>query len=237
MGRLENHQKKQFTITITSLVMGLIILIVFLFTFGFRLLLGASSFIANVTSKKVTERPLTKLDNVIGDIDIESIPTATNSARIIITGSVINFEILHFFINNKNAKEVQLLNADLFDEEIGDLKKGENEIYVVALTKNTSNRKKTKTYSVLYKSDKPKIEIQEPTDNSKTNKNEVALIGTTDKETYVKVNDIPVVVDVQGKFQTLVRLKDGENKITVTTQDVAGNVEKKTITVTYDKDF
>ena len=237
MSRLEEHKKKQFTVTVTSLVMGLIILIVFLFTFGFRLLLGVSSFIANITSKKVTERPLTKLDNVIGDVDIESIPSATNSARIIVTGSVVNFEVLHFFINNKKSKEVELLNADLFEEEMGDLNKGENEVYVLAMTRDSSKKKKTKTFKVFYKSEKPRIEIQEPADGSKTNKSEVSLVGTTDKETYVKVNDTPVVVDVSGKFQTLVRLKDGENKISIAAQDIAGNIEKKTITVTYDKDL
>ena len=61
-------------------------------------------------------------------------------------------------------------------------------------------------------------------------------MGETDKETYIKVNDLPVVVDAQGVFQTMVKLKEGENKIAIIAQDVAGNSEEKILILTYEKD-
>ena len=44
------------------------------------------------------------------------------------------------------------------------------------------------------------------------------------------------MVDANGSFETSVRLKDGDNQIVATAQDIAGNVETKTIKVTYQKD-
>ena len=89
---------------------------------------------------------------------------------------------------------------------------------------------------MLYKSEKPKLEIKEPQDGLKTNKQEVNLVGETDKETYIKVNDLPVVVDAQGVFQTTLKLKEGENKIIITAQDIADNLEEKVLTVIYEKE-
>ena len=80
------------------------------------------------------------------------------------------------------------------------------------------------------------MEITEPSDNFSTSNQEIKIKGSTDKETYVHINDLPVVVDANGNFETSIRLKDGDNQITATAQDIAGNTETKTLKVTYQKD-
>jgi len=126
--------------------------------------------------------------------------------------------------------------ADIFNEEIGDLEKGENSVYILAKSKNSKTEKSTITYKVFYKSEKPKLEISDPSDNSTTSNQEIKVKGSTDKETYIHINDIPVVVDVNGNFEMSIRLKDGDNQITTKAQDIAGNEETKTIKITYQKD-
>jgi len=69
-----------------------------------------------------------------------------------------------------------------------------------------------------------------------TNNQEIKVKGNTDKETYIHINDIPVVVDANGAFETSVRLKDGDNQINATAVDIAGNIETKTLKVIYQKD-
>ena len=105
-----------------------------------------------------------------------------------------------------------------------------------AQTSSSKDTKKTPIYDVLYKSDKPKLDVQEPSDNTKTNKEDVKISGVTDKETTIRVNGQPLIVDVDGKFTTMLRLKDGENKIQITAEDIVGNQEVKNLTVTYSKD-
>lgn len=234
MGRLERVQEKKMKNTIFFYVVILFLVLYFIFTFGIKILLNTSSFISGLFPQPST-KPLSKTEDSFSSIDISSIPQATNSARIIVSGSVLNFDTLVFYINSKKIKEIES-TTDIFNEEIGDLDKGENDIYIKARSKDSKVEKNTITYKVYYKSEKPKLEVNEPSDSSTTNNQEIKIKGTTDKETYIHINDLPVVVDANGNFETSVRLKEGDNQIVATAQDIAGNIETKTLKVTYQKD-
>ena len=234
MGRLERVQEKKIKNTIILYIVILVLVLYFIFTFGIKLLLNSSSFIAGLFPQPST-KPLSKTEDTFSSIDVNSIPQATNSARFIISGSVLNFDILDFYINAKKVKEIES-SSDTYSEEIGDLEKGDNNVYVLAKSRNNKIEKNTITYKVFYKNEKPKLDISEPSDNSTTNNQEIKVKGSTDKETYVRVNDLPVVVDANGGFETTVRLKDGDNQIVITASDIAGNMETKSLKVTYQKD-
>lgn len=234
MGRLERVREKKMKNTIFLYVIILFFVLYFIFTYGIKILLNTSSFISGVFPQP-SVKPLSKTEDSFNSIDIISIPEATNSAKIMVTGSLLNFDILEFYINSKKIKEVES-SSDIFNEEIGDLEKGENSIYVKAISKDSKLQKSTITYKVYYNSDKPKLEIFEPADNSTTSNQEIKISGNTDKEIYIHINDLPVVVGVNGNFETIVRLKDGENMIVIVAQDVAGNSETKSLKVTYQKD-
>ncbi|EKE14650.1 MAG: SC protease [uncultured bacterium] len=234
MGRLERVQENKMKNTIFLYVVILFIVLYFIFTFGIKLLLNTSSFISGLFPQP-SIKPIAKTEDSFNSIDISSIPQATNSAKIIISGSILNFDVLDFYLNAKKVKEI-VLSSDTFSEEIGDLEKGDNDIYIKAKSRDNKIEKNTITYKVFYKNNRPKLEITEPTDNSTTNNQEIKVKGNTDKETYIHINDLPVVVDANGSFETSVRLKDGDNQIVATAQDIAGNVETKTIKVTYQKD-
>jgi hypothetical protein len=234
MGRLERHQKKQLTTTIIIFVVILVLLLYFIFTTGFRILLSSSAFVANFFSK-TSSLPLTKNNQLVGSINIDNIPQATNSAKILVSGSLVNFNRLEFYLNGEIVKQIDI-NSDTFAEEIGDLKKGDNQVYIKAETTDNKNEKETIIYKVFYKDEKPKLVISEPADKSTTDNSEIKIKGLTDKETFVRVNDLPIVVDADGSFETTVRLKDGDNQIVITALDIAGNLETNTLTVTYQKD-
>lgn len=235
MRRFDFAQKKHLKSTIVLLVVALVVLFYFIFTVGFKMLLNTSAFIAN-TFSEATPVPLNRNSDIYGSINIDDIPIATNSAKIIVSGSVINYGTLNFYINDELVKKQPITSTDIFNIEIGDLERGDNEVYVKALTDDGKNSKKTTVYTVVYKDEKPKLDISDPDENSTTSNPEVTVKGATDREVLVKINDSPVVVDVNGNFDSTVRLKEGENKITVTAQDTAGNLETKTLAVTYRKD-
>lgn len=235
MGRLEQHQQKQYRTTIVLIVVAIIAIFYFLFTVGIKLLLTSSAFIASLTNKK-TDVQKTIPDNQYGSVSIDNIPSATNSAKIAVSGSVSNFNQVSLFINGEKNKDVILSASDNFSEEIGDLKTGNNEIFAKAKQDNGSLVKQTQIYNVLYKNTKPKLEVKDPQDGLTTSKTDIIIKGVTDKETFVKINDMPIVVDVQGNFQTTVFLKDGENKYTIVAEDVAGNIETKDLKIIYQKD-
>ncbi len=234
MGRLEKVQEKKLRNKIILYIVILFLVLYFIFTSGIKLLLNSSSFIAGLFPQP-SAKPLSKAQNSFNSIDVSSIPQATNSAKFIVSGSILNFDILDFYLNGKKVKEVES-SSDTFSEEIGDLEIGNNNVYVLAKSKDSKIEKNTITYKVFYKNEKPKLEVSEPVDNLITNNQEIKVKGSTDKETYIRVNDLPVVVDANGGFETTVRLKDGDNQIVITTQDIAGNMETKSLKVTYQKD-
>ncbi len=217
-----------------GLVIVLFLVLYFIFTIGFRFLLNVSVFVANLTAKK-TDGQLQKNDDTFGSIDIDSIPSATNSARIIVEGSVVNLSSVEFYLNSENVKQIILNALDSFSEQIGDLKKGKNIIYIKGKFKDSKTTKQSKEFSVFYKPEKPKLEIREPFDKSTTSQSDIKIKGSTDKETFIKINDFPLVVDANGNFETSVHLKDGDNSFTIVAEDMAGNIETKTIFVIYQK--
>ena len=234
MRRLERVQEKKLKNKIAVYLIVFFLVVYFIFTYGIRLLLNTSSFISGLFPQP-SPKPLSKTEESFSIIDISSIPQATNSAKIIISGSSLNFDILDFYLNEKKVKEIES-SSDIFSEEIGDLEKGDNSIYIRARSEDNRTIKKTIIYKVFYKNEKPKLEITEPSDNFSTSNQEIKIKGSTDKETYVHINDLPVIVDANGNFETSIRLKDGDNQITATAQDIAGNTETKTLKVTYQKD-
>ena len=143
---------------------------------------------------------------------------------------------MRFYINDQKVKEKEISSSDNFSEEIGDLVNGNNEVYIKALTKDGKNSKKTEIFQVFYNNQKPKLEISEPADNLKTSKQDLLIKGMTDKEVFIKINDLPIVVDANGSWQTNVSLKDGDNLFTIIASDLAGNTETKTLTVNYQKE-
>ncbi len=235
MSRLERHQKNQLTAKIVVFSVILLIVVYFVLTIGFKLLFSMSLFIAGMTNKTGSV-PLTKTSDIVGSVDVNSIPVATNSATITVGGSVMNLNKIEFYINDVKVKSVTLDASDSFNEDIGNLQKGDNSVYVKAFSSDGQLQKHSKTFDVFYKPDKPKLDISQPADKTKTDNPDIVVHGTTDKETFVKINDSPAVVDANGTFDMDIQLKEGDNPITVTATDDAGNTETKTLTVTYQKD-
>lgn len=213
----------------------LILVLIFVFTIGFKLMITSSIFIANLFSKN-TPIETQKNINQFFSLTIDNIPEATNSAKIIISGSALNIDEIQFILNNNKIKDIKDFSADNFTEEIGDLKEGENQIYLIGKNNSLNQTKKTQKFTVIYKNTKPKLEIIEPKNNEIINNNETIIKGETDKEVYIKINNIPVIVDALGKFQQSVKLSEGENNFEIVATDIAGNIETKTLKIIYQKD-
>lgn len=186
--------------------------------------------LAHTDSKQQTTQQAERFNTV----NIDPIPSATNSSTLVFSGTALNFDKLELYLNDEKQDEISI--SDTFSGEIKGLEKGTNTIHFIAKSTQSKEIKKTELYDVLYKSDKPKLEVSEPSDNTKINKEDVKISGQTDKETTIRVNGQPLIVDVAGKFTTMFRLKEGENKIQITAEDIVGNQEKKDITVTYSKE-
>lgn len=233
MSHLEKHQNKLLLQRIIISIVLFFAFIIFFFSTGIKMLVSFTLFL-NQLANTGSKQSLTQQSESFNTITIDPIPSATSSSTLLFSGSALNFDLLEVYLNEEKRNDMSI--SDVFSGEINDLQKGTNTIRFIAKSSKSKEIKKTPTYEVLYKSDKPKLEISEPSDNTKTNKEDVKISGKTDKETTIRINGKPFIVDVAGTFTTLFRLKEGENKIEITAEDIVGNQEKKTLTVTYSKD-
>jgi len=229
MSRMLRHKRKKALIYLVLIVFGAIAV----FTIGFQLIINGSVFVANLFGNK---SDLEQINNqVLADITLDEIPSATNSSELIVSGNTYNVDILQIFLNNRQVKKLSVASKNEFNVLISSLKDGENEIYFVGEVANSNNRKKTEIYTVLSKTSKPKIEVTSPSDNSTTPQSEIKVIGSTDPGVYMRINGLPAVVSSEGNFSQSVRLNEGENKILLEAKDNAGNTEMLTLTIIYEK--
>lgn len=64
-------------------------------------------------------------------------------------------------------------------------------------------------------SEDPRLVILQPTNNISLDKSSVEVIGVTDKENKITINDQPVLVNDKGEFKETLGLQNGVNQITV----------------------
>lgn len=226
---LQRKKNRQFWFYLLSF---LIVIFIF-FTIGIRVLINIIVFIAEITHP--TEEIITKNknENFFTPAEIVEIPTATNSSTIKIIGKGEEGKKIFLYVNNKKQQEKEL-NEDNF-EILAELEEGENLVYLITKDPKTNEEKKSKIYRVIYKSEKPQLEIIFPKDGETINQEEIQVVGKTQKEVFVKINEMPVVVDADGDFKYQLRLEKGENIINVTASDIAGNETSLNLKVYYEK--
>lgn len=233
MTRLEQHSKKQNRQRLLVSVVLVIAGIVFFFTSGIKLLVSFTLFINQLAKGENTESQVRQTEQ-LSAINIDPIPSATSSSSILFSGSALSFDSLEIYLNDEKRDEITI--SDTFISEVQGLEKGSNTLYFIAKSSKTKKTEKTQEFDIVFKDEKPKLEVSEPGENARTNKEDIRITGSTDREVTIRINNQPIVVDAEGKFTTLFRLKEGENKIDVTAEDIVGNQEKKSLTVTYSKD-
>jgi len=235
MSRLENHRQKNLYRRIYILSGILIIFIIFMYTVGLRLIIDGSLMLSGVNKNTKTNENTTNTNNEFSNLLIDHPPTATNTASILLTGSLINFDKIEFYLNDEKIKDVSPTDG-IFSEVIDNLQKGDNKIFLIAKSSTDKRLKKSDVYEIIYKNDKPKLEITQPLDQTKTTQPEITILGNTNSETYIKINNRPIVVDSKNEFRSSEILKEGENKFEIIAEDTIGNTETKQFTVIYQKE-
>lgn len=236
MSRLDKYLQKERKKRLYILIVFIIISFYIILNYGISFLVNSILMVRNFQTNR-NNQIKNKNDNNLYFLKIDDLPIATNSSQVLIKGSAFNLSKLIFYLNQEKVLEKKLNNDEYFSQIIDNLKDdNNNEIYIKGLNKENKVVKETKKYLVFYKKTKPTLEIIEPEDNKKVNQSMVIIKGTTDKETIIKINDFPVVVDALGQFEHEINLTEGENKIKIHAEDIAGNQEEKILTVNYEKE-
>lgn len=111
------------------------------------------------------------------------------------------------------------------------LKRGLNLIKISVLDSN--GEKLEESYVITYDNKPPLLDIFEPKDGQTYSKSTkiIEVIGKTEEEAVVFINDLQVIVDPGGQFSFNYPAKTGTLILNIEATDKASNKEKVTITV------
>lgn len=163
-----------------------------------------------------------------------SVPEATNSAYLSVSGYTNQGSTVTVFLNSSIVKEIK--TSDGFFTDTVRLSDGVNEIYGVTTDESGQKSNPSETLTVVFETLIPTLTINEPQDGAVIFQKTVKLAGKTEVGSTLLVNDHLVLVNSDGGFSTVVTLTSGENNIKIVSTSKAGNIVEKDLKVTYTKD-
>ncbi len=148
-----------------------------------------------------------------------------NKDSISIEGKVTSDCTVNVYVNDKKVAELETKDR-VFKEEI-ELLEDENTISVSGTIKGKETEPSV-PIKVIKDKTPPKINITSPKEGEKTNKEVINIEGNIEEQNLDKVliNDQEIKLDAKGYFNKKLILNEGENIITITAIDLAGNETK-----------
>jgi hypothetical protein len=188
-----------------------------------------------VESLSLTEAP------VIAGGDTVSTRDKSWNARVTLVSTLVPRDqlMLRVLRNGDQLRDVDLGSGrTMVVQNIG-LKPGDNAITVAYVWDGTAGPQ-SNTVTVTRDSSAPSVDVASPIDGSTTSSGEITVAGRAETGSTVRIKNATVgsaanpSTDTDGSFSASMVLVNGENRLTVTATDTAGNVTTVTRTVTRD---
>lgn len=215
-----------FTLLTIAFAVGVIV-------WGIPSLIKMAVFFGNIKSSST---PIEKTSNLPPSPPfLNALPEATNSAKLNISGLALEGLTIKIFLTGSETQEVIADKDGKFSTDELKLTLGNNEIYALAVDKEGNESASSEKISVWYENEPPELEISQPNDKAVVNneKGKVEVIGKTDPEASVQINDHLIILDKDGNFKYSLNLSLGDNNIKIIAKDIAGNQTEKSLTVNY----
>lgn len=232
--RLSRTTQEKTKKQIVFFAIAIIILIFGALNFGPGLLSGIASFTSGFTKQTITVIPA-KEENTLEAPFIDSIPDATDSAEINISGSSTYSDAqVELYVNGNLYDTAPLTQDQKFSFDAVKLTEGDNSIKA-RVKKGNQASPFTRMYNVNYSKGSPKLDISNPSDGQQFTKGDqtITVQGVTDPNNTVTVNGSRAIVDGTGNFSYYLNLSEGDNTLNISAVNQAGQKTDKTIKVKY----
>jgi len=165
---------------------------------------------------------------------LNSIPEATNSAYLLISGFSVANQKVQLTVNDNEPIFIDSDTEGKFEQQIN-LSLGVNAIKAYTID-NLSLSASSNLLQIYYNDTPPNLNITDPDPTKTIRKNPfIEIKGNTDKTCRIYINDHLVIVDNEGNFSYQIKLNDGENNFKIISVDPAQNKTEKEIKLTYKK--
>jgi bacillopeptidase F len=213
-------------------IFGIIVVIFLVIKLGIPMLVNFSLMLSNQNDKATTTQTSSNPSFIAPPV-LNPLPSATNSADLVISGTGNTGQNVRVYINNNLVDETPTKKDGSFsiDET---LKKGTSTIQA----KSELNGKESDfsdSLTIVFNDTKPNLDLTSPSDGQTFSKdqNTAPVSGKTDPDVKITVNGFWAIVDDNNNFSYSLPLQNGDNQIKVIATDNADNTTEKDIKVTY----
>lgn len=212
---------------------GMLALVVFLFVFGLKVLVGFSLIVDRMRGNTPQQQ---QAQEIILPPILDPLPEATNAATLTITGKSDAGLKIVLYIDEKESTTLPVESDGTFALT---KKLGEGDHTVSAKAKNDKDAISdlSNVVTVSIKRSKPELIVTSPGDGSRIvgDSNTLVVKGKTASDNTVTVNDRLAVVSNDGSFSLTYSMSEGENTLHIVATDPAGNEEREDRRVTYSR--
>ncbi|TSC87292.1 MAG: hypothetical protein G01um101416_506 [Microgenomates group bacterium Gr01-1014_16] len=160
--------------------------------------------------------------------------SATNSAVQNIWGYSESGARVVLTRNSKSVGSVEAGDDGRFEVRDVKLDNGSNLFIAVAVDPAGNKSGESRPINLKYLAEPPKLAIDYPDDGAEvTDSNRVEVVGKTDSNARLIINDRWVAVNANGEFKWQLALVSGENRLKIVAVDEAGNRTEKEMVVNY----
>jgi bacillopeptidase F len=233
--RLRNYQDKKERRQIMLILMSMVGIFIFLAIFGVKLLVAFSLGIDKLRGSSPKDQQVSQ--TIILPPILDPLPEATNSAEIKVSGRAKGDVSILLYVNEKQTDKVKIQSDGTFQFPNVAVKEGTNVISAKAEDDKNNSSDLSEVLSITVIKNKPTLDIASPSDNAVITgeKQMTTVSGKTGSDDTITINDRFVVVNSDGSFSYEFPLKEGEQTITITSKDQAGNETKVERKVTFKK--
>ncbi|MEK9143469.1 MAG: hypothetical protein AAB481_02490 [Patescibacteria group bacterium] len=231
--RLRHHEDRIFKKRLIWAIGGSVALVVFIFIFGLKLLVGFSLLVDNLHGASPAEKQSQSL--ILPPI-LDPLPEATNSATLTISGKGDAGVKIVLYIDEEESITLPVESDGTFSIT-KKLAEGEHTVSAKAKNDKDAVSDLSNVMTVTIKRSKPELTVTNPDDGTRIvgESNTLVVKGKTDSENTVTVNDRLAVVGSDGSFSYTYSLTEGENNLHIVVTDPAGNQETADRRVSYSK--
>ncbi len=229
--RLNRRQERKSKRNLFLSLLGIVVVIFLVIKVGIPLLVNFSLFISN--KKDLAIQNNSGNASFISPPVLNPVPSATNSAKIALSGIGNPNQTVKIYVNDELTDELPTKKDGTFSI-IEDIKKGTNTIKAKSLAEGKESGF-SETITVTYIDTKPTLDLTSPSDGQTFSKasNSAPVSGKTSPGARVTVNGFWAIVDDNNNFSYNLPLQNGENQIKAVATDDAGNTTEKEVKVTY----
>lgn len=238
--RLEIKSDKQTKMSIALTILGIVLILFLLVKFGANILIDFALFVGNINGKqKITNiSPNQNLASFISPPTLSPLPTATDSASVVASGSAIPNAIISLYVNGSLSDKSRANSQGNFFFNYT-LQAGENNLKV-SQQKGADQSGFSTMFPVLFEHSTPSLTITSPTNGESFSQSQfseqnsiIQVTGTTNAGDSVTVNGFWAIVGQNGNFSYSLTLQNGSNQIKVIATDQSGNTTEKDLSVNY----